>query len=104
MFDKSQPDFNWQNADVAAEFEETMTFWLQRGVDGFRIDVAPGLMKAKDYPDNLTDGDAHPARLLPLLKPLLPLVGDALPDHSMQHFDQPGVHEIYRKWRRFIDE
>jgi glycosidase len=104
LFDKSQPDFNWQNADVAAEFEKTMMFWLQRGVDGFRIDVAPGLVKAKDYPDNLSDGNAHPARLLPLLKPLLPLVGDALPDHNMHHFDQPGVHKIYRKWRRFIDE
>ena len=102
MFDRSQPDFNWQHADVATEFEETMKFWLQRGVDGFRIDVAPGLMKATDYRDNV--GDLHPARLLPLLKPLLPFVGEALPDHNMSHFDQPEVHDIYRKWRRFLDE
>jgi alpha-glucosidase len=102
LFDRSQPDFNWQHADVATEFEETMKFWLQRGVDGFRIDVAPGLVKAMDYRDNV--GDLHPARLLPLLKPLLPFVGEALPDHNMSHFDQPDVHDIYRKWRRFLDE
>jgi hypothetical protein len=102
LFDKSQPDFNWDSADVAAEFEHTMKFWLQRGVDGFRIDVAPGLLKAKGYPDNPSGMSA--ARLLPLLKQLLPLAGDALPDHDMRHFDQPEVHDIYRKWRRFIDE
>ena len=102
MFDKSQPDFNWHNADVAAEFEQTMQFWLQRGVDGFRVDVAPGLLKAEGYPDN--PSNASPARLLPLLQQLLPLAADVLPAHSMQHFDQPAVHGIYRKWRRFIDE
>ena len=102
LFDESQPDLNWEHADVAAEFDETMTFWLQRGVDGFRVDVAPGLVKAKGYPDNVSE--ASPARLLPLLKQLLPFAGDALPDHNMSHFDQPGVHDIYRKWRRFIDK
>ena len=102
LFDKSQPDFNWENADVAQEFNETMRFWLERGVDGFRVDVAPGLVKAKDYPDNLSD--AHPLHVLPLLKRLLPQAVDAAPDHSMRHFDQPEVHAIYQAWRRFIDE
>jgi alpha-glucosidase len=102
LFDQSQPDFNWNHPDVSAEFQDTIMFWLQRGVDGFRVDVAPGLVKARGYPDNV--GDMNPARVLPLLKQLLPLIGDALPDHSMHHFDQPEVHGIYRQWRRLVDE
>lgn len=102
LFDKSQPDFNWENADVAEEFNKTMLFWLERGVDGFRVDVAPGLVKARGYPDNLSD--ANPLHVLPLLKRWLPVAADAGPDHSMRHFDQPEVHDIYRTWRRFIDE
>jgi hypothetical protein len=59
-------------------------------------------VKAKGYPDFMSE--LNPVRLLPLLKPLLPFVGDALPHHNMPHFDQPEVHDIYRKWRRLIDE
>src|ERR1041384_2247654 len=46
MFTPQQPDLNWEHPAVRADFEETLRFWLDRGVDGFRIDVAHGLIKA----------------------------------------------------------
>ena len=50
LFDSAQPDLNWEHPDVRAEFEETLRFWFDRGIDGFRIDVATGLVKAPGYP------------------------------------------------------
>ena len=47
LFDSVQPDLNWSNPEVAAEFEDVLRFWLDRGVDGFRIDVAHGMVKAR---------------------------------------------------------
>src|SRR5207248_7351205 len=47
LFDRSQPDFNWRHPDVGAEFESIIRHWLDRGVDGFRVDVAHGLIKAE---------------------------------------------------------
>ena len=54
LFDSSQPDLNWESEDVANDFEKALRFWLDLGVDGFRIDVAHGLAKEKvllDHPD-----------------------------------------------------
>ena len=51
MFDPCQPDLNWHHADVHERFENILRFWLDRGVDGFRIDVAHGLFKAPGLPD-----------------------------------------------------
>ncbi len=51
QFAPEQPDFNWANPEVHAEFEAVLRFWLDRGVDGFRIDVAHGLVKADGLPD-----------------------------------------------------
>ncbi|NED81720.1 alpha-glucosidase, partial [Streptomyces sp. SID11233] len=62
-------------------------FWLDMGVDGFRIDVAHGLVKAPGLPDV---GDAEQVKLL----------GNG----ATPYFDQDGVHEIYRSWRRVLDE
>lgn len=45
LFDSSQPDLNWDNPDVMADFEKTLRYWLDLGVDGFRVDVAHGLVK-----------------------------------------------------------
>ncbi|GAA2616723.1 glycoside hydrolase family 13 protein [Actinomadura fulvescens] len=81
LFDPSQPDWNWNHPDVRAEFESILRFWLDRGVDGFRIDVADLLVKNPDLPD--LSGWPDPARP---------------PDR-----DQPGVHEIYRSWRAILD-
>jgi alpha-glucosidase len=81
MFAPQQPDFNWDQPEVAAEFEDILRFWLDRGVDGFRIDVAHGLVKEAGLPD----------------------VGPT-PDHtSLPYQDRDGVHEVYRSWRRISD-
>ena len=87
LFASEQPDLNWENAAVADEFRSVLRFWLDLGVDGFRIDVAHGLVKAAGLPDI---GHHDQLRLLG---------NDVLP-----FFDQDGVHEIYRDWRRILDE
>ena len=55
LFTPRQPDLNWRNPAVGDDMEATLRFWLDRGVDGFRIDVAHGLYKAEGLPDNQTD-------------------------------------------------
>ncbi|HEY8338341.1 MAG TPA: alpha-amylase family glycosyl hydrolase, partial [Egibacteraceae bacterium] len=52
LFLPEQPDLNWANPAVADEFDAILRFWLERGVDGFRIDVAHALAKHPDLPDN----------------------------------------------------
>ncbi len=86
MFDVTQPDFDWTNPEVAEEMESVLRFWLDRGVDGFRIDVAHGLVKVEGLPDAPTE---HEMRV------------DATSELPM--WDQPGVHEIYRSWRRLTE-
>lgn len=51
LFAAEQPDLNWDNADVLADLDETLRFWLDRGADGFRIDVAHGMAKPEQLPD-----------------------------------------------------
>ncbi|TWP52651.1 alpha-glucosidase [Lentzea tibetensis] len=75
LYAAEQPDLNWENPVVRREFEDILRFWLDRGVDGFRIDVADGLVK--DF---------------------------SRPDAEQPYSDQDGVHEIYRQWRRIADE
>lgn len=87
LFAPEQPDFNWENPAVADEFRSILRFWLDMGVDGFRIDVAHGLVKAPGLPDL---GGADQLKLLG---------NDVMP-----FFDQDGVHEIYRSWRKILDE
>ena len=52
LFAPEQPDLNWEHPGVRADFEDILRFWLDRGVDGFRIDVAHGLVKHPDLPDH----------------------------------------------------
>ncbi|MEV8082913.1 glycoside hydrolase family 13 protein [Pseudarthrobacter oxydans] len=90
LFDSSQPDFNWDNPAVHAEFERVLRFWLQRGVAGFRVDVAHALVKAAGLPDwhGRPDGistDDFPGNLAPM-------------------FGQPEIHDIYRRWREVLAE
>ena len=51
LFDSTQPDLNWANPEVRAEFLDIIRFWLERGASGFRVDVANGLEKDPTYPD-----------------------------------------------------
>ena len=86
LFDPKQPDLNWTNPEVVAEFESILRFWLDRGVDGFRIDVAHGLAKDPEMPD--LEGDWATG-------------GPAVEGHP--HWDRDEVHEVYRGWRRVTD-
>ncbi|MDN7123211.1 glycoside hydrolase family 13 protein [Nocardioides sp. ChNu-153] len=92
LFDSTQPDLNWRNPEVGDEFESVLRFWLDRGVDGFRVDVAHGLFKEEGLPDTeLPDPDADgPASMVEL----------AGLDEPM--WDQPEVHEVYRRWHRVL--
>ncbi|MET9471634.1 glycoside hydrolase family 13 protein [Streptomyces sp. NPDC002917] len=87
LFAPEQPDFNWEHPAVADEFRSILRFWLDMGVDGFRVDVAHGLVKAEGLPDLGTHDQ-------------LKLLGNDV----MPFFDQDGVHEIYRSWRTILDE
>lgn len=88
LFDSTQPDLNWRNPEVGDEFESILRFWLDRGVDGFRVDVAHGLFKKAGLPDTvLPDPDAEGPSSM---------VEAAGADEPM--WDQPEVHEVYRRW------
>ena len=60
LFAPEQPDLNWGNPEVRADFE-SLRFWFDRGVDGFRIDVAHGLVKPDDLCERPDRRDEHPA-------------------------------------------
>lgn len=91
LFAREQPDFNWANEEVRADFLHTLRFWSDRGVDGFRVDVAHAL--AKDLSEPLRDyGGFHPDSMTEL-----PL------DGSHPLFDRDEVHEIFREWRKVLD-
>jgi alpha-glucosidase len=88
LFDSSQPDLDWSNPWVHERFREILRFWLDRGVDGFRVDVAHGLVKAEGLPDFI----AEPG-------------GSAADDETKApYWAQEGVHAIYRDWRRVLEE
>lgn len=88
MFAPEQPDWNWAHPDVHAEFLETLRFWSDRGVDGFRIDVANFLTKDLSEPlPTQAELDAHPRHL-----------GNGRID------DRDEVHEIYAEWRELFNQ
>ncbi len=96
LFAPEQPDLNWEHPDVAADFEQTLRFWFDRGVDGFRIDVAHSLIKEPGLPD------------APDLEwPRTPVEVDGVlqraPWQPHPFWDRDEVHEIYRQWRLVAD-
>jgi alpha-glucosidase len=105
LFDVTQPDLNWRNPDVREEFHSILRFWVDRGVDGFRVDVAHGLVKKPDLPD------WHgPVGLYDTVEAVGDEDGDGATtvlDHhatgASPMWDQDGVHEIYRGWREVLD-
>ena len=88
FFATQQPDLNWDNPEVRADFQKTLRFWADRGVAGFRVDVAHGL--SKDLPAELPSQAEV----------------EALDRSSGQHplWDRDAVHEIYAEWRTVFDE
>lgn len=113
LFDSSQPDFDWTNDEVREEFRRILRFWLDRHVDGFRVDVAHGMIKAEGLPDytppaeggsmggagGTIAGTAEAASGVPLEPQISDEAGDGAP-----YWGQDGVHEIYRDWRTLLDE
>ena len=98
LFAPEQPDLNWEHPEVRADFETTLRFWFDRGVDGFRIDVAHSLVKEAGLPD-VVDPDAldwpRPVEVDGELR--------RAPWRAHPHWDRDEVHEIYREWRRVAD-
>jgi alpha-glucosidase len=87
LFDAEQPDLNWDNREVFDDFEKTLRFWLDRGVDGFRIDVAHGMAKPPGLPDmGIVENE---------------LLRD---DDDDPRFNHPNVHAIHRDIRRVVDD
>jgi alpha-glucosidase len=86
LFDAEQPDLNWEHPDVFDDFEKTLRFWLERGVDGFRIDVAHGMAKPPGLPDAKDD---------------IKILSHSDDDPRFNH---PSVHEIHRGIRTIVDD
>jgi alpha-glucosidase len=82
LFDESQPDWNWRDPRVGPMFEEILRFWLDRGIGGFRVDVAHGLFKDPD----LADADSV-----------------MLTNRPSAYYHRPEVHAVYRRWREILD-
>ena len=89
LFAPEQPDFNWDNREIEDDFFKTLKFWGDRGVDGFRIDVAHALKK--DLSEPLKDQDRYPD-----------LVNRKVGDNIL--FDRDEVHEIYKEWRQLFNQ
>jgi len=94
LFDKKQPDLNWRNPEVRAAMFDVLRFWLDRGVDGFRVDVAGFMIKDEALRDNPYNG--YPA-------------GGKLPNNiwawqeHVYDMDRPEVHDLIREFRRITD-
>lgn len=101
LFDSSQPDFDWNNSEVRDEFKRILAFWLDRGVDGFRVDVAHGLIKAEGLPDWTPPSDAGSMGAGGTEAGATD-GGDSAPAKQAPYWAQDGVHEIYREWRTLL--
>ncbi len=93
LFDPSQPDLNWNSPKVHEEFRNILRYWLDRGVDGFRVDVAHGMAKDPELPDwqfhyDMVSGDSG--------------ASDDIP--APPQWNRPEVHDIYREWRAVLNE
>ena len=89
LFDSSQPDLNWENPAVREEFENILRFWLDRGVDGFRVDQPHAMAKAEGLPDHPYVDEAGAGFIEGRENPPM--------------WFQDSVHEIFRDWRKILD-
>jgi alpha-glucosidase len=95
LFDTSQPDFNWDNQEVRDDFIKTLKFWADRGVKGFRIDVAHGCVKdmSEPLPSNAEMKKSLEAKLT-----------NGSIANSDRIWDRDEVHEIYKTWREVFNQ
>jgi alpha-glucosidase len=92
LFAAEQPDLNWENREVRQDFLTTLRFWSDRGVDGFRVDVAHGLAKNLAEPLEPLAGGRHPGAEW------------AGPAGTHPLWDRDEVHDIYAEWRQVFNE
>ena len=85
LFSTHQIDLNWDNPAVRDAFDDILKFWLDRGVDGLRIDAANNLVKAAGLPDVTPENSTMTDQ-----------------QYRGPMFDQVGVHYIYRRWRKLV--
>ena len=86
-----QPDLNWWNEGVRDAFDEILRFWFGRGIAGFRIDVAHGIVKdraLRDNPPATAEDDVVTRRL---------------GQRRVYNLNRPEVHDVLRRWRRVAD-
>ena len=89
-FLREQPDLNWWNEDVRDAFDDIVRFWFDRGIAGFRIDVAHGIVKdelLRDDPDGSVADE----------------VSTLVPDTEVFSEHRPEVHDVMRRWRAIAD-
>jgi alpha-glucosidase len=89
LFDSTQPDLNWENKAVRAEFEKILRFWLDRGVDGFRVDQPHAMGKAAGLPDHPYVKEAGAGFIEGRENPPM--------------WFQESVHDIFRSWRKILE-
>ncbi len=91
LFAAEQPDLNWANREVRDDFLTTLRFWSDRGVDGFRVDVAHGLAKDLSEPFEPLPAEPNP--------------GDQpVPHGAHPLWDRDEVHDIYTEWRQVFNQ
>jgi len=95
QFVKEQPELNWRNPAVRAAMADVLRFWMERGVDGFRIDVIGMLIKDAELRDNPPNPDANPN---------LPPNDIAGQQMHVYNQDQDEVHDVIREMRQVLDE
>jgi len=95
IFLKEQPDLNWRNPETRAAMFDVARFWLDRGIDGFRIDVAPMVMKDPELRDNPPHPEPDAATNSRL--------GSWLSQLHLHDLNHPDMHELYRDFRRLLE-
>ncbi|MFN8016009.1 MAG: alpha-amylase family glycosyl hydrolase [Acidimicrobiia bacterium] len=95
LFYPEQPDLNWRNPKVHSMFENILRFWLDKGIDGFRIDVTQGLYKHEDLPDTIE---------------IKELPADATEEQKFANMDDqyyyclPETPLVFENWKRIASE
>jgi alpha-glucosidase len=87
-----QPDLDWRNPEVREAMLTAMRFWLDKGVDGFRVDVMWHLIKDEHFRDNPVNPDYREG---------MPTYHELIPAFSV---DQPEVHDVVAEMRRVVDD
>jgi len=109
LFDVTQPDLDWENPWVREQFRDILRFWLDRGVDGFRVDVAHGMVKRAGLPDYTPPasggsmGGTTPALAPGGVAAFATEIEAAADEATPPYWAQDGVHEIFRDWRAVLD-